>query len=611
MIPVNPNLQTLKKGMAIYMKRFTRLLSRIEGLTKAVSRFPLTTVFLMASTVILAVAILKQKYYSKQLWACFVGALICAVFQVLYQRFFEKKKIRLLLMGGGILLSLGYYLILQTAQSVTLEIRIRTIVALIALFFAFIWIPVFRSRYSFNESFMVVFKSFFLSVFYSTIIFGGCTLIFVAIDALIVRIPEKSYMYMADFVFVLFAPVFFLSLIPIFPGKTEENMEENEIILQEEILKKASGCPRFLDVLISYIIIPLTAAYTVILVLYVFLNIRGEFWTNNLLEPLLVSYSLIVILVYILSSRLENTFAGFFRKVFPKILIPIVLFQIVSSVLNIGDTGIIHTRYYVILFGIFAVLSGLVMSIFPVRNNGIIAALLMGFSLISIIPPVDAFTISRISQTGILESVLERNGMLSENGITANSELTDADKAKIVDTVEYLAAMGYTEKISWFPPNFSIYEDFSDTFGFDQFGSVTKADVSVYVYRKALSPIDISGYDFLFEDNVSTGDSGNETYEFSDAKGSYTIEKQIDADLYDLVLKDKNNIEIIRFNTADIFQRYENYVVANSELKDEDAVFTVENDKAKMTLLIKDAGIYGYVGQTNYNSNYYILIQMK
>ena len=177
--------------------------------------------------------------------------------------------------------------------------------------------------------------------------------------------------------------------------------------LQKESIDEAAHCPKFLEVLISYILIPLIAVFTLILVIYIIKNIGGEFWTDNLLEPMLVSYAITVILVYILASEIENKFTAFFRKVFPKVLVPIVLFQITSSILSLADTGVTHTRYYVILFGLFAAVSGILLSFLPVRKNGVIAALLIVFAIISIVPPVDAFTVSRSSQTNTLKNVLD------------------------------------------------------------------------------------------------------------------------------------------------------------------------------------------------------------
>ena len=163
--------------------------------------------------------------------------------------------------------------------------------------------------------------------------------------------------------------MYFLSLIPIFPGVKNNSKNQEKMDLQKESIDESAHCPKFLEVLISYILIPLIAVFTLILVIYIIKNIGGEFWTDNLLEPMLVSYAITVILVYILASEIENKFTAFFRKVFPKVLVPIVLFQITSSILSLADTGVTHTRYYVILFGLFAAVSGVLLSFLPVKKR--------------------------------------------------------------------------------------------------------------------------------------------------------------------------------------------------------------------------------------------------
>ena len=240
-------------------------------------------------------------------------------------------------------------------------------------------------------------------------------------------------------------------------------------ILKTKTIQKAAHCPKFLEVLISYIIIPLLAVFTFILLIYIVQNIGGDFWTDNLLEPMLVSYAITVILVYILASEINNRFTEWFRKIFPKILVPIVIFQIVSSILKMSDMGLTHNRYFVIIFGVFAAIVGILLSFLPVRKNGIVALLLIIFSAISIVPPVDAFTISRNSQTETLENVLVKNNMLENNQIKANASISDKDKEIITNSMSYLSRMEYTNKIEWLPDDFNMYEDFSDTFGFEEF----------------------------------------------------------------------------------------------------------------------------------------------
>jgi len=592
------------------MKRLATLLARLRGLTAAIVRYPLTAAFLLVAAALTIAAINTEQEYTKQLLTCAVGAILCAALQAAYERFFYQLSARFILMLCGAFLTMGYYLIIRPAPELRMEISIRTFVAILALYFTFLWVPVIRSRISFNESFMAAFKAVFHSAFYAAVIFGGCSLIIVAIDTLIVDVSYKSYSHIANIVFILFAPIFFLSLIPVYPGRKDTDWETTAA--QEEKISRAVACPKFLEVLISYIIIPLTAVFTVILLLYIGLNIRGAFWTNNLLEPLLLSYAVAVILITILSSRLENKFAAFFRLIFPKVLIPIVLFQIASSILSLRDTGMTHPRYFVILFGLFAACAGVVMSVLPVRKNGIIAALLIGFSVVSIMPPVDAFTVSRASQEAMLKAVLVENGMLENGTITPNHSIAAADKERIVSSVQYLDRMDYTGEIAWLPDNLTAYDGFYETFGFYQYDLPDDGKESVNVFLDAALPLDIAGYDVFTRTYISAEETAAaKISDIENAGKRYSLKKEKQGDAVGIVLRDESGLEVITFSTDEIFSRYRSYTAAKSQLSTDEATFSTENAMAKLTVVVQDANFNISMNQIYQYANVYILVQFK
>jgi hypothetical protein len=574
------------------MKPIRKLLDRMKGLSGAMGRYPLTAAFLIAAALILAVSIHTGQDRPKLLLSCAVGAFLCGTAQAAYERFFRGGPKRILLLGLGAVLTLGYYLIVRPAPELSMEVGIRTGVALLALYFAFIWFPAVRSETAFGDSFLAAFKAFFHSLLYAAVIFGGCALILAAIDTLIVSISYKAYSYTADAVFVLFAPLFFLSLIPVYPGEGDREADPEEREARDERVRKAVSCPRFLEVLLSYIVIPLTAAFTVILVLYIALNISGPFWTNNLLEPLLVSYAVTVIVVTVLTAGLTNRFAVYFRRVFPKVMIPVVAFQIVSSTLLLRETGVTHTRYFVILFGAFAICSGIVLSFLPIKKHGLVAALLIVFSAVSVIPPFDAFSTSFRSQKGILTAVLEQNGMLQNGAVTPSASLSDEAKKKIVSSVEYLDRMDYLGRVDFLPEDFQIYNDFNDTFGFHAYDLPPDTVKSVYVDLNQNLPLDIAGYDVLGRTYLSSEDqNGAVISEIQNAGSGSTRTKETSSGGADLVLTDGEGREVIRFHTADVFSRYLGYTGDQLQLSQEEATFTQENDRAVLTVIVQNASI--------------------
>jgi hypothetical protein len=597
----------------IKMKAIGKLKDRLKGLTDAIARFPLTTLFLLAAAIINAYDISIEKTVTKFLLTFIVGAFLSAVAQVAYERSFSKSSSRLGLMGVVMLLSVGYYLIIRHVPMLSMEIEIKTAVALFALLIAFIWVPIIKSKISFNKSFMIAFKSLFNSLFFSGVIFAGISIILTAINELIVTIGHTAYPHTANIVFIIFAPMYFLSLIPIYFGTGDKSKTQENMNLQQETIDEAAHCPKFLRILISYILIPLIAVFTLILVVYIIKNMGGEFWTDNLLEPMLVAYAITVILVYILASEIENKFTAFFRKVFPKVLVPIVLFQITSSILSLADTGVTHTRYYVILFGLFAAISGILMSFLPVRKNGVIAALLIVSAAISIVPPVDAFTVSRTNQINMLENALMKNDMLDQNKIKPNESISDKDKQTITNAIYYLSMMEYTKKITWLPEDFDVYTDFQNTFGFQEYQEPIDSIQSVYLSLEQSAPITITGYDIFVQTDIylSGQNKTEKIFDIEKQGKTYSLLRDYKEDQIDLKLMGENNQELISFETQEIYDKFYNYSSMKGLISPEEATFTKENDRAKITIVVQNVGIDKSMGQNNNNAQLFVFVQIK
>jgi len=602
------------------MKVIESLRNKMEGLIQAANRYPLTVLFLIATAVVNAISINNEtEDYSRYIFTFVIGALLSAVSQHVFERFFTKTSERIMLLGGAVLLSAAYYFAIQSASVFSPEIGTKTGVTMFALVMAFIWIPTIKSKIAFHESFMSTFKAFFITVLFTAVIAGGVSAIIFAIDSLLFSVNNNAIPHALSIVVCLFAPIFFLSFMPPHPGKRDTNSTTEELTQQEEKVEKAISCPKNLGILISYIIIPLTAVYTVILLAYVILNIRDNFWTKNLLEPLLVSYAVTVILVYLLASGLENKFASLFRKVFPKVLVPIVLFQTIASILKIQEMGITHGRYYVILFGIFATIVGLIFSFLPIKKHGVIAAILIVFSAISIIPPIDAFTVSRVNQINLLEKTLLENNMLENDTIVPNSAVSKEDKKIITHTVSYIDSMNYANEIDWLPDNVFYYDNFKKTFGFeevyDQLSNGTAQGQSAYLDWNHNPVLNIEDYDRMIHMNIysSQAEMDSEQPIPIEKDGmSYILTKQLVGDYFTISLMDENEEELIQFDTMEIFNKLlennpEGYEGKGNTLTVEKATIIQENDRVKMSILVNSVDVY----DAEYSVDFYVLFKIK
>ncbi len=610
------------------MNKRLKLREKWQGLTDTVLRFPLTVILLVAAVVtnIIAIESDYEIIYTELLVTFLLGASMFVVLQLLYERFMENPIFRIVFMLVTVISSVVYYMLIHNSEW-RLDVTVRTIVIFFILFIAFLWIPSIRSRISINESIMAVFKSFFTALFFDGVLFLGIVIIIAATNQLIFNISEEAYIHSANIIFLLLAPIYFLTMIPNYPSRSEynrlpsgdgaavsqsgqpNNQEQEENIHNDELIRMTTPA-KFLETLISFVIIPITAVFTIILLLYLIINIRGEFWSDNLIEPMLVSYSITVIIVYLLSSTIQKPFARYFRLIFPKVLIPVVLFQTLSSILKIADVGVTYGRYYVILFGVFATAAGVLFSFLPIRRNGFIAPILIVLSIISILPPVDAFTLSKVNQTTRLEKVLTRNNMLNDDSITPNSNISEKDKSDIISALDYLENMGYAKDIDYLR-SYQVSNNFEKTFGFARYGFIDNEYKSYYYSRNTNEPIPISGYDFMTQMSIyNMVDTSEISFEVNGSRYSLQVDNT-DKENQLLLLKDSQGQELLRYECNSIFTRFAVEDSGKELMSTEELTFRQENDKAALTIIANNISLSEWAEGKDQSADLIVLIDIR
>ncbi|MFL2099487.1 DUF4153 domain-containing protein [Desemzia sp. FAM 23991] len=563
---------------------------QVQNLTDAISRFPLSVVFLVIATSILSLNIQSEEFdYYELVIASFVGALAAAVAQMVFERFFShREKLRWMILSPALLLAIIYYFTLNVETDVfSLEVVIRTTVLSFALLIAFIWIPSIRNRLSFSDSFTATFKALFTTILFSVVLTIGIMSILSAINVLLFTVDYRVFAHAANVVASLFAPIFFLSDIPHYTATIEQDAVKEELSPEVET---AISVPKIMEVLLSYIIIPITMVFTIILALYIVLNIGRDFWVDNLLEPMLVSYAIVVILVMLLIGRLENKMVTSFRLVFPKVLFFIVLLQTVASIIQINEKGLTIGRYYVILFGVFAIIASVIFSIWPKQKNGLVAIVLIVFSVISIVPPVDAFTVSKNGQMAFLRSVLNDNNMLAENTIVPNADVPENEQRKIVETVNDLESNGYIDEVGFLPKDFQSSVDFEETFGFNQYGAATEVFSYHYFEWGNGTVLDVSNYQTMSKiqvDTLSQGTNAETVQTIEIEEVAYQLEVTEEENSVLLSLKDEEGNTLISTNVTEMTNELNQSPDAVSqELTLDQALIESENEGALMDILV-------------------------
>ncbi len=231
------------------------------------------------------------------------------------------------------------------------------------------------------------------------------------------------------------------------------------------------------------------------------------------------------------------------------------------------------------------------------KHNGLIAIALLVLSAISIIPPIDAFTVSKNNQIGFLERKLMENDMLVDNAIVPKSDVSLGDKIVITKVASYIDNMGYNKEVAYLPSDFNVYSDFSDTYGFDMTYSETEypQGEGEFVYLNwdadpvvGIADFDVMVHQYLYYSEVET--SPVETTDFEANGQQYQLEKRLDDEYYILTLKDAAGQELIAYNTREaydtIFEQSATSGFDKGNLTVEDATITTENDQIRMNILV-------------------------
>jgi len=568
----------------------------VYNLRETAGRFPLTIVFLASLSGVMFLMIedysgLDIDLLSRYMFAGIFGAFLATAVRFMLERF-ENIKNSLIFYGLTILLTAGYFYFM-TDDIVNSKMVIHLLVISFALFAGYLYLPSYKNAMNFGNVALAHFKSAFTSILYGIVLYLGIAAIIGAIDILLYDVDYKSYAHAANIIFIFFTPMYYLSLLPKFNSRDETDDAKKEISFLY---------PKFLDILVSYITIPLISAFTAVLIIYFIKILVTGVWPVGQVGPMVLGYSAVGYFIYILSSNLNNKFSVVYRKVFPIILIPLVVMQLVSSYIRIDAYGITESRYYVVLFGIFSIVCALVLILGKKKNPNTIVLLSAIFALLSIIPPVDAFTVSKNSQAKRLTEILNRNSMLVDGEIVKKTKLSTDDMFEITNISNYMHEMGYLDDMDWFPEEYAdnYYGNFKNIYGFDQYYDRGFPGQDERLYFNAMldenERINIENYDIFFKMTIHNKREPDEvTGEFSLKDKNYMVKQIADEKGYlTITVLDETNILMEIPMKEFIDGLFEKSNASKGTMDKESLTIEKQNDKLKVKLLINDINVDKY-----------------
>ncbi len=376
----------------------------------------------------------------------------------------------------------------------------------------------------------------------------------------------------------------YLSLLPRFNSQDAGERQYAEY---------AAQYPRFLEILISYIAIPLLAAYTLVLAVYFVKILVTLTWPSGQLGAMVLAYSAAGLILFILSSRLDNRFARSYCMIFPKVLIPVVIMQLISVGIRLDAYGITESRYYVALFGVFSIICGIFLSLKPISKNGIIALLAAFFAIFSVIPPVDAFTVSRVSQITRLESMLTTEGILVNGEIKPRAEVSKNLRIESTSILSYLENRSYIKYVKWLPDDFKTNKEMENVLGFEPAYTDNNSRY-FFAHIDMDKPFNISGYDICFHTNLyRTMDKDAQPFDFELQGIKYQmVFERVSPQEVQVSVKDSDGVELVGTGLYEFTKTLSEIENAHKKaLSPETMTFDLEENAYKLRIIFENINI--------------------
>lgn len=460
-------------------------------------RYPLTLTqsYLMAALVIYRIEAdlgynsQAAETIDKLLITLILGIAISLVVEAGLERFVAVLWKRLVSYGVQLgVLALYYQYVMVNYQ--TDAVMIRHFMLIGALLFAFTAIPYFLKRDWYEFYIIRLIARFFETLAYTIVLALGITAILFAVENLLYEtLNNNLYAYTWILAFGVFAATFLLAGVP----------KLADTVGRDELGKVLQG-------IFTYVILPLLSIYSLVLYIYFFKIIFTMNWPSGMVSYLVIFSSAIgALAIFILSAvQEENRWIKNFNTWYPRTVLPLLAMMFVAIFMRIGQYGFSENRYFILLTGIWVTFSYIYFNLRKGKRNIILIIVLVAMVFLSVVGPLNAFSVSKNSQNGRFNGILAGNGMLdADGGIQASDSITDEDLNELYEVVDYFRHNHELSDLEAMPDGIGEGkdDDLEALFGAPRpEGSQAKWG-NYYNFRgdeETREPLDISSYDAYF-----------------------------------------------------------------------------------------------------------------
>ena len=197
------------------------------------------------------------------------------------------------------------------------------------------------------------------------------------------------------------------------------------------------------ETLCKFILIPISVLYLLILYAYTFkIIIQWSLpvgWVSSLVIGFAAFGIFTWLLNFMLSRRLQSWPFTPYERWFWAILLPMIVLLFVAIGRRISDYGVTKERYIVAHVGFWLLTCAVYFILSKKDNIKFVPISLAGFTLIALYGPLNMFRVSERSQTQVLQTLLEKNGLWVDGKAKPAATPTGfEDYARIFDVMQHV-----------------------------------------------------------------------------------------------------------------------------------------------------------------------------
>jgi len=383
-------------------------------------RFYLVLIFLIGTALFFLVRINypEHKLEDSTLAFFILTSLFYIPVSLLLETNFNKIQLAVLIVIPVVLM--GYYCFSLLNLDLPIDQYQVFILGLVFVLFSFV-IPFLRKKtdipfWNFTK---IAVSQIIITVLFASVLFAGLSLAIYSLEVLFkIDISNKVYQNLSVLCYVLFAPVYFLSNVPV----------------KTEMYKRESTFDTFFKILGLYIFLPILALYTLILYVYlVQIIIKWELpngWVSTLVSILGLGGFLCMFILYPLRLQNDNKFVNILSKYFPVVLIPLLVLMSIGIFRRLGDYGLTINRCLVLILNLW--FYGITVYLFITKAKHLkwIVISFATVALIVSVGPWSVFSITKHSMEKEIGQLLNDAKLLKDGKIVDNSNFRI-----VVDTV--------------------------------------------------------------------------------------------------------------------------------------------------------------------------------